>query len=48
MSDVLATARRTVLEQGQGLAEAEILAVLRLGDDRLDELLGLAHEVRMR
>ena len=48
MSDVLATARRTVLGQGQGLGEAEILAVLRLGDDQLDEVLGLAHEVRMR
>jgi len=48
VSDVLATARRTVLGQGQGLGEAEILAVLRLGDDQLDEVLGLAHEVRMR
>ncbi|MGH3780710.1 MAG: biotin synthase BioB [Pseudonocardiaceae bacterium] len=46
--DVLAAAREQVLEQGTGLAEQQVLSVLALADDRLDELLGLAHEVRMR
>ncbi len=46
--DVLARARRQVLEQGRGLAEPDVLEVLRLPDERLAELLGLAHEVRMR
>ncbi|HEV2781331.1 MAG TPA: biotin synthase BioB [Actinophytocola sp.] len=45
---VLATAREQVLERGVGLDEAQVLQVLRLGDDRLPELLALAHEVRMR
>jgi biotin synthase len=48
VGDVLETARWRVLGAGRGLAEAEVLACLRLPDDRLDELLGLAHEVRMR
>ncbi|MBV9516456.1 MAG: biotin synthase BioB, partial [Mycobacteriaceae bacterium] len=48
MTDVLAVAREQVLEQGRGLTRDEVLAVLRLADDRLDELLALAHEVRMR
>ncbi|MGA9309334.1 MAG: biotin synthase BioB [Pseudonocardiaceae bacterium] len=46
--DVLAVARKQVLEQGTGLSEQQILDVLELADDRLDELLALAHEVRMR
>ena len=46
--DVLATAREQVLSKGEGLAEADLLRVLELPDDRLDELLALAHEVRMR
>src|SRR5437879_7525811 len=41
-------AREQVLERGVGLSERQILAVLRLADDRLEELLALAHEVRMR
>jgi biotin synthase len=45
--DVLAVARRQVLDEGRGLDEAQVLGVLRLGDDRLTELLQLAHEVRM-
>ena len=48
MADVLATARTRVLGEGRGLAEADVLACLRLPDDRLDDLLALAHEVRMR
>jgi biotin synthase len=47
-ADVLAVVREQVLEQGAGLSEQQILAVLELADDRLDELLALAHEVRMR
>ncbi|WP_130346483.1 biotin synthase BioB [Herbihabitans rhizosphaerae] len=46
--DILAVARRQVLERGAGLSEEQILAVLRLHDDRLEELLSLAHEVRMK
>jgi biotin synthase len=46
--DVLALARERVLEQGIGLSEQQVLAVLTLPDDRLEELLALAHEVRMR
>lgn len=46
--DILAVARQQVLEDGQGLSRDQVLQVLRLPDDRLDELLALAHEVRMR
>jgi biotin synthase len=46
--DVLATAREQVLGKGRGLDEQQVLACLRLPDDRLDELLALAHQVRMR
>ena len=48
MTDVLEQAREQVLERGEGLTRDQVLAVLRLGDERLDELLALAHEVRMR
>lgn len=48
MTDVLEQARERVLERGEGLTRDQVLAVLRLGDERLDELLALAHEVRMR
>ena len=41
-------ARQQVLEGGQGLSRDQVLRVLQLPDDRLDELLALAHEVRMR
>ncbi|MFY2860499.1 biotin synthase BioB [Mycobacterium sp. THU-M104] len=47
-ADILAEARRQVLERGEGLSREQVLAVLRLPDDRLDELLALAHAVRMR
>ncbi|QUQ71731.1 biotin synthase BioB [Kutzneria sp. CA-103260] len=47
-TDIIAVAREQVLERGEGLSQEQILEVLRLGDDRLEELLGLAHEVRMR
>jgi biotin synthase len=47
-ADVLAVAREQVLQRGQGLSEQQVLAVLEQGDDRLGELLELAHQVRMR
>jgi len=48
LSDILAVAREQVLERGEGLDQDQTLQVLQLPDDRLDELLSLAHEVRMR
>ena len=45
---ILETARAQVLERGEGLDEAQVLEVLRLPDERLDDTLALAHEVRMR
>ncbi|MGB1225237.1 MAG: biotin synthase BioB [Mycobacterium sp.] len=47
MSDILAVAREQVLERGEGLDQDQTLQVLELPDDRLDDLLALAHEVRM-
>jgi biotin synthase len=47
-TDVLDQARDQVLARGIGLTEAQIRQVLELADDRLPELLALAHEVRMR
>ena len=47
-SDILAVARQQVLDEGRGLTEEQILEVLQLPDDRLTELMELAHEVRMR
>ena len=46
--DVLAVAREQVLDRGAGLTEADLNRVLELPDDRLPELLQLAHDVRMR
>jgi biotin synthase len=48
VTDILELARQQVLEDGKGLSEAQALECLQLPDDRLDELLQLAHEVRMR
>ncbi|MGZ5397100.1 MAG: biotin synthase BioB, partial [Mycobacterium sp.] len=48
MSDILAKARDQVLERGEGLDQDQTLQVLRLPDENLDELLALAHEVRMK
>ncbi|MBJ7338467.1 biotin synthase BioB [Mycolicibacterium sp.] len=47
-TDVLGQAREQVLERGEGLTQAQILEVLQLSDDRLEELLALAHDVRMK
>jgi len=47
MPEILDRARAQVLAEGIGLDEADVLAVLRLPDEDLPELLQLAHEVRM-
>ncbi|HEX3649778.1 MAG TPA: biotin synthase BioB [Pseudonocardiaceae bacterium] len=47
-TDVLTEAREQVLGRGVGLAQEQVLRVLELPDDRLPELLALAHEVRER
>jgi biotin synthase len=46
--DLLEVARVQVLEQGIGLSQAQALEVLSLPDERVDELLDLAHEVRIK
>ena len=46
--DILATAREQVLERGEPLAEAQLVEILQTPDDRLADLLALAHEVRMK
>jgi biotin synthase len=46
--DVLATARARALEHGVGLSQEQLVDVLRLSDERVPELLELAHAVRMR
>ena len=46
-ADILHTAREQVLERGEPLGYDQILAVLQTSDDQLEELLALAHEVRL-
>ncbi|MFF5081179.1 biotin synthase BioB [Actinoplanes sp. NPDC000266] len=48
MPEILEKARAQVLAGGAGLGEAQILEVLRLGDDHLPELLQVAHDVRTK
>jgi biotin synthase len=45
---ILATAREQVLERGERLTEEQVLQVLQTTDDQLEDLLALAHEVRMK
>jgi biotin synthase len=47
-TDPIAAAREQVLERGVGLNEEQVLEILTLDDDRIPELLALAHDVRMR
>ncbi|GCB01427.1 MULTISPECIES: biotin synthase BioB [Mycobacteriaceae] len=47
-TDVLGVAREQVLERGEGLNQEQVLEVLQLPDDRLEDLLALAHDVRMK
>ncbi|SBT37030.1 biotin synthase BioB [Micromonospora auratinigra] len=48
MPEILDQARTQVLENGVGLDEAGVLAVLNLPDEHVPAALQLAHEVRMR
>jgi biotin synthase len=48
VGDILDIAREQVLEGGRGLSEQQAVECLRLPDDRLGDLLELAHRVRMR
>ena len=48
MNEVLERARTQVLERGEGLSEADVLAVLQLPDSEISNALALAHEVRMK
>lgn len=48
MIDIIDVARTQVLEQGTGLSEGQALQCLLLPDDRVDELLDLAHDVRLK
>jgi biotin synthase len=45
---ILREARQQVLQEGRGLDQGQVLAVLRLPDDAVPDALQLAHEVRMR
>jgi biotin synthase len=45
--EIVAAAREQVLGQGRGLGYEQILAVLQTPDEILDDLLALAHEVRL-
>lgn len=47
-ADILRTAREQVLERGEALTQDQVLAVLQLPDESLEDLLALAHDVRMR
>ncbi len=47
-TDVLERARARVLEAGEGLGYDDLVAVLGLPDERVPELLELAHQVRLR
>ncbi|MGZ4599613.1 MAG: biotin synthase BioB [Oryzihumus sp.] len=47
-TDILAVAREQVLERGEALRYEQVLAVLNTPDEQLEELLALAHEVRMK
>ncbi|WP_137725925.1 biotin synthase BioB [Prescottella subtropica] len=46
--DILEIARDQVLGRGEGLTQEQVLAVLTLDDGRLEDLLALAHDVRMQ
>jgi biotin synthase len=46
--DILARLRESVLERGEPATPEQVLELLRMPDDRLEDLLELAHEVRMR
>jgi biotin synthase len=47
-ADILDQARQQVLGRGEALSYEQLVAVLQTGDDQLEELLTLAHAVRMK
>ncbi len=47
-TDILDVAREQVAERGEGLSQEQTLQILQLSDDRLTDLLQLAHDVRMK
>jgi biotin synthase len=47
-TDILAQLRESVLERGEPATADQVLELLRLPDESLEELLELAHQVRMR
>lgn len=48
MSHIIEVARQQVLQKGRGLTEEQLVEVLRLPDQDLEELLALAHQVRVK
>ena len=48
VSHILDAIRTQVLEEGRGLSEKQLVEVLRLPDEDLEELLALAHQVRVK
>ena len=48
MSHIIEVARQQVLEEGRGLTEKQLVEVLRLPDEEIEELLALAHQVRVK
>jgi biotin synthase len=48
VTDILETARTQVLDEGRGLDQEQLVEVLRLPDERVEDALALAHDVRMR
>lgn len=46
-ADILQVAREQVLDRGEPLTYGQILDVLRTRDDKLEDLLALAHQVRL-
>ncbi len=48
MSNIIDVARNQVLEEGRGLTQDQLVEVLRLPDEALEDLLALAHQVRVK
>jgi biotin synthase len=48
MNDILEVARAQVLERGVGLSQEQLVEVLRSPDEQLEDLLALAHDVRVK
>jgi biotin synthase len=48
LTGILERARRQVLEEGRGLSQEQLVEVLRLPSENLEDLLALAHQVRVK